>query len=136
MGYRFVDHTADVGIIAEGGTLAEAFEQAAVGMFAIITDESDIDVIEERTIALEASDIEQLLVDWLSELLFIHFTDDLVFGHFEVVLDPKRCRLKARAGGETYDLKKHGYGEEIKGVSYHELRVSAEPCEVQVIFDI
>ena len=67
--YELVEHTADVGVKAYGKTVAEAFEHVAEGMFDIITDESTIDPVGEYNILLEAPDLEQLLVDWLSQLL-------------------------------------------------------------------
>ncbi|MDH7506401.1 MAG: archease, partial [Candidatus Thermoplasmatota archaeon] len=66
--YELIDHTADVGIKAYGKTLSEAFENAAKGMFDIITNNSQIESIGEYEIFLEADNLEQLLVDWLSEL--------------------------------------------------------------------
>jgi len=133
--YDLIEHTADVGIKAYGKNLAEAFEHAAVAMFDIITDHSKIETIGEYDITLEAPDLEQLLVDWLSELLFLNGAKNLVFGKFEVTL--QGTRLSAKAYGEEYSLKKHKMGEEIKAVTYHMLEVHAEkPYFVQVLFDI
>ena len=71
--YEILDHTADVLIRAYGKTLAEAFEHAAKAMFDIITDNSEIESMGQYTIELEAPNVDQLLVDWLSELLFLHW---------------------------------------------------------------
>lgn len=133
--YELIEHTADVGVKAYGKTLSEAFEHAAEGMFDIITDESTIQPIGEYTIRLEAPDLEQLLVDWLSQLIFLNGAYDLVFGRFEVVLTG--TSLSARVFGEKYDTKKHRMGVEIKAVTYHMLQVHEEkPLFVQVLFDI
>src|SRR5512137_80414 len=103
--YELVEHTADVGVKAYGKTVAEAFEHAAEGMFDIITDESTIDPVGEYDILLDAPDLEQLLVDWLSQLLFLNDARDLVFGKFEVTLTGNH--LSAHVFGEKYDTKKH-----------------------------
>lgn len=133
--YELIEHTADVGVKAYGKTLAEAFEHAAEGMFDIITDESTIQPIGEYTIVLEAPDLEQLLVDWLSQLIFLNGAYDLVFGRFEVTLTG--TSLSAHVFGEKYDTKKHRMGVEIKAVTYHMLQVHEEkPLFVQVLFDI
>ncbi len=133
--YELIEHTADVGVKAYGKTLSEAFEHAAEGMFDIITDESAVQPIGEYTIVLEAPDLEQLLVDWLSQLLFLNGAYDLVFGRFEVTLTG--TSLSARVFGEKYDTKKHRMGVEIKAVTYHMLQVHEEdPLFVQVLFDI
>jgi SHS2 domain-containing protein len=133
--YELIEHTADVGVKAYGKTLSEAFTHAAEGMFDIITDESAIRPIGEYTIKLEAPDLEQLLVDWLSQLLFLNGAYNLVFGRFEVTLTG--TSLSAHVFGEKYDTKKHRMGVEIKAVTYHMLQVHEEdPLFVQVLFDI
>jgi SHS2 domain-containing protein len=133
--FEIIEHTADVGLKAYGKNLSEAFENAAKGMFALITDDSEISAVGEYSIKLRADSIEQLFIDWLSELLFLHSAFNLVFGRFEVSIGENS--LDAKVFGEEYNKKKHGYGVEIKAVTYHMLRVKREPpCEVQVLFDI
>lgn len=133
--YELIEHTADVGVKAYGKTLAEAFEHAAKGMFDIITDGSIIDPVGQYDISLEAPDLEQLLVDWLSQLLFLNGAQNLVFGKFKVTIEGNR--LSAHVFGEKYDTKKHKMGVEIKAVTYHMLQVSEkDPIFVQVLFDI
>jgi SHS2 domain-containing protein len=133
--YEIVDHTADVGVKAYGKTVAEAFAHAAEGMFDIITDESTIDPVGEYEILLDSPDLELLLVDWLSELLYLNGVFGLVFGKFEVTIS--RNHLSAHVYGEKYDTQKHRMGVEIKAVTYHMLQVNKEnPIFVQVLFDI
>jgi SHS2 domain-containing protein len=133
--YEFIEHTADVGVKAYGKTLAEAFEHAAKAMFDIITDSSPVNPIGQYDITLEAPDLEQLLVDWLSKLLFLNGAKNLVFGKFEVTL--QGTTLRAHVYGEQYDTKKHKMGEEIKAVTYHMLEVhQKDPLYVTVLFDI
>lgn len=133
--YEIIDHTADVGIKAYGETVEEAFENIAKGMFDIITNSSHIDSIGEYMIELEADDLEQLLVDWLSELLFLSSTYNLVFGFFDVEIMDKK--LSAIVKGEEYNLDKHKIGVEIKAVTYHMVEVhTTKPIYVQVLFDI
>ena len=105
------------------------------GMFDIITDESPINPVGQYEIRLEASDLELLLVDWLSQLLFLNGAQGLVFGKFQVALTGNQ--LFAQVFGEKYDTKKHRMGVEIKAVTYHMLQVHEKnPIFVQVLFDI
>jgi SHS2 domain-containing protein len=130
-----IDHTADICIKAHGKTISEAFENAAVGMFDIITDNSKIGIVGQYNIKLEAPDLEQLLVDWLSELLFLNSAKNLVFGSFKVSIDENH--LSAQVFGEEYDKYKHKMGIEIKAVTYHMLEVKdTEPFYVKILFDI
>jgi len=135
--FRIIEHTADVGIEAYGKTLEEAFENAAKGMFSLMIGGGKIEskVMREVEIPFDM-DVEQLLVDWLSELLYIHDVEHLVFGEFDVEIGKEK--LKGKAYGEEYDIKKHGYGMEIKAVTYHMLEVKKDEkgYVVRCLFDI
>lgn len=135
--YDIIEHTADVGIKAYGKNISETFVNAAKGMFDIITDSSEIESVGEYEIKLQAQELEQLLVDWLSELLFLNSAKNLVFGFFNVKIDEENNTLTAHVFGEKYDLSKHKIGVEIKAVTYHILEVRKKrPFHVQVLFDI
>jgi len=135
--YELIEHKADVGIKAYGKSVSETFENAAKGMFDIITDCSEIDNVGQYDIQLDAPDLEQLLVDWLSELLFLNSAKNLVFGFFKVELDGKNSCLSAHVFGDKYNISKHKIGAEIKAVTYHMLEVrNKSPYHVQVLFDI
>ncbi len=133
--YELIEHTADVGVKAFGNCVSEAFENAAIAMFDIITDKSKIEPVGEYKIELEAPDIEQLLVDFLSELLFLNGAENLVFGKFNVHIKDKN--LIAKVFGEEFNTDKHKIGTEIKAITYHMLEVNnKEPYFVKVLFDI
>jgi SHS2 domain-containing protein len=135
--YELIDHTADVGVKAFGKNLSEAFQNIAKGMFDIITDNSEIESVGQYNLELEAPDLEQLLVDWLSELIYLNSTRNQVFGFFIVDLDAKNKKLIAKIFGDKFDLSKHKIGSEIKAVTYHMLEVrNKRPYHVQVLFDI
>ncbi len=135
--YEIIEHTADIGVKAYGKSLSEAFANAAKAMFDIITDNSEIESVGEYEIQLKADDLEQLLVDWLGELLFLNAAKNLVFNFFNVILDDKKFRLTAHVFGEKFDISKHKIGVEIKAVTYHILEVrNKRPYHVQVLFDI
>jgi len=134
--YKIIEHTADVGIEAYGATIEEAFENAAKGMFAIITNDGHIESKQKRKIEIDFDEDEEiLLVDWLTELLYLHDVEGLVFGEFEVRINKK---LVGYAYGEKYDRQKHGYGIEIKAVTYHmlEIKRNKKGVTIKVLFDI
>ncbi len=137
--YEVFEHTADVGIRAHGKDLSEAFENAALGMFDIITDIGKVEAVGGYKIVLEGSDLEQMLVDWLSELLFIHTVKGIMFSKFSVRRDEEegKWRLEGEAEGENYDEGKHPYHTEIKAVTHHMLEINKnELYKIQVLFDI
>jgi len=135
--YEIIDHTADIGAKAYGKNLSEAFENAAKAMFDIITDKSEIESVGQYDIILESDNLESLLVDFLSELLFLHDAKNLVFGFFKVEIDEKENKINARVFGDKFNLSKHKIGSEIKAVTYHMLEVKkGKKCSVQILFDI
>ena len=135
--YELIDHTADIGIKAYGDDFSEAFAHAAKGMFDIITDSSQIESKGEYQIDLSADDLEQLLVDWLDELLYLQGAENLVFGKFSVTVDEEKNKISATVSGEEFDTDKHKIGMEIKAVTYHLLEVhQGNPCFVKVLFDV
>jgi SHS2 domain-containing protein len=119
--WEHFEHQADMGVRGFGNKPAEAFEQAALAMSAIITDLSLIEARDEVTINCEEADQELLFADWLNALIFEMSTRYMLFSQFEVFID--NGRLKAKAWGEPINVKRHQPAVEIKGATYTELAV-------------
>lgn len=137
--FEIFEHTADIGIRAYGKDLNKVFENAATGMFDIITDLDKVQSVGEYRVNIEAQDLEQLLVDWLSELLYIHTVKSVMFSGFSVDIKEEKGEwlLKGSASGENYDESKHPYNTEIKAVTHHILKIERNDVwKTQVLFDI
>lgn len=140
MGYRFFDHTADVGADLEAPTLGELYGEALGAFTDTLTERGRVEPREERAFAVAAADREALLVEWLDELLYAWEVDGMLFrdAAVEVTEEPPGVRLTARARGERYDPERHPVKVLIKGITWHGLAV--EPVEDgwrgRVIFDI
>jgi len=119
--WELIPHGADVGVRGIGRSKAEAFEQAAVALTAVITDPITVTAKECIDVACEAPDDELLLVSWLNALIYEMATRRMLFGHFQVHIDGRK--LKAQAWGEAMDAKKHELAIEIKGATCTELSV-------------
>lgn len=119
--WEHFSHRADMGVRGCGATPAEAFEQAALAMTAIITDPALVIPAERVDIACEGKDPELLLVDWLNALVFEMATRNMLFSRFAVTLDDDR--LSGAAWGEAVDRQKHQPVVEVKGATYTALRV-------------
>jgi SHS2 domain-containing protein len=132
--YRIFDHTADVGIEAEGGTLPELFSEAARGMFDVAVDLSTVRPLESEAVDLSAEDVSILLHDWLSELLYRFSAKGRVFSKFEFE-ELGENRLRARAFGEKFDDARHRLKTDIKAVTYHQLEVKPG-WSARVILDL
>ena len=135
--FDILEHTADVGVLARGRTLAEAFAHAAEGMFSIMVDLDGVREVEERSIAVAGHDWPSLLVAWLSELLYYSDVDGLLFKRFEMQ-DFRPYALRAVACGEPVDRQRHELGPGVKAITRHMLEVEEGPedCRVQVLLDI
>ena len=114
-------HVADVGVRGSGPTLAEAFEQAALAMTAVILDPTEVADTQSVEIAVSATDREMLLVEWLDALIYEMATRKMLFRRFRVAIQDRA--LHATAWGETIDVARHRPGVEIKGATLTELRV-------------
>jgi SHS2 domain-containing protein len=135
--FEILEHTADVGVLARGRTLAEAFAHAAEGMFSIRVDLDGVREVERRSIAVAGHDWPSLLVAWLSELLYYSDVDGLLFKRFEVE-DLRPYALRAVAYGEQIDRQRHELGAGVKAITRHMLEVEEGPdgWRVQVLLDI
>jgi len=134
MRYELLEHTADVLIRAYGSTVEECFENAAYAMFDQMVDASTVRPLEEVEVRGEGDDLEERLFDLLSELLFIHDANRMVFSEFEVTFEDGTLRCVAR--GERLDPDRHGPRTEIKAVTFHMMEVDEEEPSVTVLFDI
>jgi SHS2 domain-containing protein len=134
--FEILEHTADVGIIAYGADLEQAFANAARGLFSLITELDDVGEVTHQDIVVNSGDIESLLVAWLNELVYRFDTEGILFRRFEISqLD--ETHLKARGYGEKADISRHKLKTGVKAATYHMLRVDRnDGYRVQVIFDI
>jgi SHS2 domain-containing protein len=133
--YELIEHTADMGLKAYGGTLAEAFANAAYGMFSIIAELDKVKEVEIRRVEVDADDIEGLLFEWLNSLLYYFDVEGLIFKEFDI-LELSEKHLAAACRGEKYDPARHRLKIGVKSATYHMLEVDPEKNRVQVIFDV
>ena len=136
--YEFFDHTADIGVHVNGATLPELFTNAAQAMYQTLGEFKKSPTRDQKPVTMEASSVEDLLHDWLSDLLYEVEANRLLYDEFEIhELAPPRLSATLR-GGEI-DFGQSQPNEEIKAVTYHQLRVEQLPDKswrATVIFDV
>jgi SHS2 domain-containing protein len=121
--YETFDHTADIGIRAFGRTPEEVFIHAAEALFSLLTDLNSVRGEITRAVEIRGSDLEDLLVRWLGELLYLWEGEGYLFREFSIgQLAPPLLRAEAR--GERFDPARHEIRTEIKAVTYHQAEVS------------
>lgn len=135
--YELFEHTADVGIRVRAKSLDELFADAGRGLFSLMVENLEaVQPVEELTFHMHGEDVEELLHDWLAELLFTFHVRRVVLAEFHVRIDLPE--LTATARGEPIDLGRHRLDAEVKAVTWHGLTVERRPDGwlAEVIVDI
>ncbi|MBN2493256.1 MAG: archease [Deltaproteobacteria bacterium] len=125
-GYTHVEHAGDAGLHVQASSLEALFDQAARGLLDLICDPRSVRAERERAIALEAGSLEELMVSWLNELLFLLETEELLLGRFELRVEAgsESANLRASAHGEQLDPNRHVVRTCVKAATYHGVRVA------------
>lgn len=141
MAWEHFEHAADVGVRGRGDTPAHAFEEAARALFSLLSD--DLTAIRpsvEERVACEAENLDELLVAFLNELLFLFDARREVFGRFDVRIGRTsgRFRLEAAAQGEPFDPSRHEFTVLPKGATFTALEVGKRDGEwtAQCVVDV
>jgi SHS2 domain-containing protein len=139
MPFEAFEHTADIGIHLTAPSVEALFADAARAVVALIVENPDaVEPRERITIALAAENVEGLFVDWLGELIYRFEIDHLLLPDCVVRLSEDTLQLEAECHGERADWTRHHPDNELKAVTYHQLRVArtADGWEATVVFDI
>ncbi len=131
MGYKFLEDVAiaDVAFVAEGKTLDQMMNSSAIALTSsMIKDIAKIETKKTVKIKIESKNEEQLLHDFLQELIFLKDAKLLLFREFEIQIGKKEDKffLKAQLKGEKIDMKKHELLVDVKAVSFHRFEVKKE----------
>lgn len=134
--FEYFDVTADIGFKSYGKNLNEAFENAGLAIFNIISDTKDITPVNEISFNITSEDEVSLLYDYLEDLLFYHEVEFMLFCDFNVEIDEK-LNLKATIKGEPINWDKHERKTEIKAITFHKMHVKkTDIVELQAIVDL
>ncbi len=124
MDYETFEHQSDIGIRGFGRTADEAFANAAAAMYSVMVNLERVEQKESRNIQVSAGNPEELLVEWLNALLALSDIERLVFSRFETKIDGGA--LSGTVWGERLDRLRHEPNVEVKGATYHLLKVTEE----------
>ena len=121
--FEILEHTADIGFRAWGATPKELFEQAARALMSIAADTGSIERVTELPVVVEGEDYPDLLVNWLSEILYLFDSERLAGESFDIrEIEPTRLRATVR--GESRERGRHPWKLIIKAVTYHQIEVA------------
>jgi SHS2 domain-containing protein len=135
--YEQTDHTADLGLKIFGNSLLDLFENAAYALCDILTDISKVSPVTKQTFYFQRDTTEELLVEWMGDLLYIFETEGLLFSRFNIRLSNKNS-LSAEAEGEFFNSAIHTIKNEVKAVTYHKLKIEEKNglWQAEVVLDI
>lgn len=141
MGYKYLDHEADMGILTWGDTLEAAFVDGAVALFNTMVKIEDVKAKDKVEIKCSASDVAGLFVEWLNELLTQKDIHEKFFSKFEIASIKKEkggYSLNGYAYGESINLDNHEVKTEVKGATYAGLKYEIKQGKhyIQCIVDI
>jgi SHS2 domain-containing protein len=141
MPYRYLEDvaTADAAFEVEGKTLEDLFRDAAIATFEVMADTGTVKPEVTRKIELENEGVDNLLFDWLSELVYLKDAESLIFRRFDVDIRKNDAyKLKATVSGEPINQRKHSLRSDVKAVTYHmfEVKKTGENWTARVVLDI
>lgn len=138
--HKFFDHTADVLFVARAETLPELFRECALATEETMVDVSKVKAKEKVKILAESKDIENLLYDFLEEVVFFKDYKQLLFSKFDLEIVEKNgsYALTCYAYGEKLDVSRHDPRVDVKAVTRHEFEVikDKQGWKAKVLLDI
>ncbi len=140
MGYRFLEHTADLAIEVTAGDLGGLFAEALRGMTDCVTELALVEPRVDRRLEASAAELDLLLADWLGEAVTAFETRGELYSAAEVAVAKGADGFHASAvvRGEPWEAGRHPLKVLIKGVTYHGLEVARRPggWRARLVFDI
>ncbi len=135
--FRILEHTADIGFEAFGASREEVFANSALALFHIIVDPGLVEARESVEVPARGTGLPELLVNWLSDLLYLQDAEGWLFRDFEIHSLSENS-LAAAARGERLDPARHQLKLLVKAITYHQLMVeqTAGGWRAQVYVDI
>jgi len=135
--YRIFDHTADLGLEVYGTDERDLFRNAALALYDIMTDRHRVRGRDQREIAVEGADREELLVNFLREVLSLYNAEGWLLKDC-AIRELNDRRLSTTVTGEPFDRDRHTMKREIKAVTYHraQLHRTARGWTGRVICDV
>lgn len=134
--YELINHTADTGVKAFGETLPELFEHAACGMRDIMVDPGTVRPVRQLLVEVDGQDIEELLVEWLNDIIYLFDSQGFVPASFKI-LEIDKQRLLAEVHGEHINQDVHELRAGVKAATCHMLSIKKlDGWSATVVFDV
>ena len=135
--YRLTRHQSELAVRIAGSSQADLFANSAFALFDVMTDPSNIEIKERMALEVEGTDRDDLMVNWISELLYLYQGSGYLLKEFKIN-QVKDTIVKAEVGGEKIDPDRHEIKQEIAAVAFHKSRMQKTGNQwiAQVIFEL
>ena len=135
--YRLTTRQSELAVKVTGGSQADLFANSAFALFDVISDVEKIEIKERLPLEVEGADRDDLLVNWMRELLYLYQGSGYLLKEF-VIREVKDTSVKAEVCGEKVDPDRHEIKQEIAAVAYHQSRMTktGNQWTAQLIFEV
>jgi SHS2 domain-containing protein len=135
--YRILKRSSDLAIKVFGKSQEELFGNSAYALFDLMTDIDNIQVQERLPLEVEGVDRDDLMVNWMRELLYLYQGSGYLLKEFRLD-EVKDDRVRGEVAGEKLDPDRHEIKREIRSVAYHQSRMerTGDQWTAQVIFEL
>jgi SHS2 domain-containing protein len=135
--YRITRHQSELAVRVTGNSQADLFANSAFALFDVLTDPATIDIKERISLEVEGSDRDDLMVNWMRELLYLYQGSGYLLKEFKIN-QVKDTLVKAEVCGEKTDPDRHEIKQEISAVAFHNSRMAKTGNQwiAQVIFEL
>ncbi len=136
---EYLDHMTDAYMRCKGETLADSFQYSAKGLVNIMYDIDSIEKKQKILLSAEGFDLENLLFDWLEKILLLLLIDKIILSEFNIAIEFKKelnkYLIEGYGEGESVNFEKHELKVEIKGITYHEMKIFKEPNKDEFVIE-
>lgn len=135
--YRLMTRQSELAVKVVGNSQAELFANSAFALFDVMTDLEKIEVKERLPLEVEGADRDDLMVNWMRELLYLYQGSGYLLKDFQI-REVKDTLVKADVCGEKIDPDRHDIKKEVTAVAYHQSRMekTGNQWTAQLIFEV
>src|SRR5688572_31881301 len=135
--YRLTRRQSELAVRITGGSQADLFANSAFALFDVMAHVDKVEIKERLTLEVEGADRDDLMVNWMRELLYLYQGSGYLLKEFHIQ-EAKDTSVKAEVFGEKIDPDRHEIKKEILAVAYHQSRMqkTGDQWTAQVIFEI
>ena len=136
--YRITKHQSELAVKVVGASQADLFANSAYTLFDVMVADLDkIDCKDHIPLEIEGTDRDDLMVNWMRELLYLYQGSGYLLKDFQI-REVKDTIVKAEVAGEKIDPDRHEIKQEIAAIAFHKSRMdkTGNQWTAQVIFEV